>query len=106
MKKKIYIAGKVTGLPQQEVVDKFAKAQNLLEDSGFEVINPTVLITDYDTPWDLAMKLCVKALMDCQCIYLLADWRSSKGANIERNLACLLDIEIIEATIPHQSFAR
>jgi hypothetical protein len=46
MKKKIYIAGKVTGLPQQEVIIKFAELQVGLESCGYEVINPLEVVGD------------------------------------------------------------
>jgi nucleoside 2-deoxyribosyltransferase len=37
---KIYISGKITGLPFREVEDKFHSAQNFLEEFGFEVVSP------------------------------------------------------------------
>ena len=37
---KIYISGKITGLPLEETRRKFADAQALLEEIGFEVVNP------------------------------------------------------------------
>lgn len=93
MKKKIYIAGKVTGLPQQEVVAKFAKAQKEIEAMGFEVVNPIEVVNDFDTPWQDAMKMCLTALFECTGIVLLPCWKESKGARIEQALACSLGIE-------------
>jgi len=106
MKKKIYIAGKVTGLPTNEVAVKFANADFNLQNQGFEVINPIMVVGDWRCPWDLAMRKCIIALMDCDAIYLLPDWRSSKGANIERNLASILELEIIEAPIHGQHLKK
>ena len=95
MKKKIYIAGKVTGLPQQEVVDKFAKAQKVIEEMGFEVINPIVVVNDFNTPWNVAMKMCLTALFDCSGIVMLPCWEDSKGARIEKELASSLGVELL-----------
>lgn len=95
MKKKIYIAGKVTGLPQQEVVDKFAKAQKVIEEMGFEVINPIVVVNDFNTPWNVAMKMCLTALFDCSGIVMLPCWEDSKGARIEKELASSLGFELL-----------
>ena len=38
---KIYISGKISGLPFPEVKFKFQEMQDFLEDLNFEVINPT-----------------------------------------------------------------
>ena len=95
MKKKIYIAGKVTGLPQQEVVDKFAKAKQEIEEMGFEVVNPIEVVNDFTTPWPDAMKMCLTALFECAGIVLLPCWKDSKGARLEKKMARSLGIEIL-----------
>ena len=80
--RKVYIAGKVTGLPQQEVVDKFAKAQKDIEGMGFEVVNPIEVVSDFNAPWNEAMKMCVNALFECNAIVFLPCWTDSKGAQL------------------------
>lgn len=93
---KIYIAGKVTGLPQEEVVAKFAKAQQELQDMGYEAINPVEIVKTqaeaFHTTWQKAMKLCIKALLDCEAVLLLPCWQYSVGAQIEQELADNLEI--------------
>jgi hypothetical protein len=37
--------------------------------------------------------------MDCKGIYLLQSWHESKGAVIEKELACALDFKIIHELI-------
>lgn len=95
MKKKIYIAGKVTGLPQQEVVDKFAKAQKDIEEMGFEVVNPIQVVNDFNTPWNEAMKMCINALLECNCMVLLPCWKDSKGATLEKDIAASFGMELL-----------
>ena len=92
MKKTIYIAGKVTGLPQDEVIAKFALVQKEIEALGFEVINPTQVVGDWQTPWDKAMRMCIAKLTQCDAIVLIPDWISSKGAKIEYEIAKQLEI--------------
>ena len=97
---KIYIAGKVTGLPQQEVIIKFVEAQANVTALGLEAVNPLEVVGDWNTPWEDAMKLCIKALMDCDAIVALDDYKDSEGANVELVLAKRLGILIFtELTI-------
>lgn len=94
MKKKIYIAGKVTGEPIAECTMKFGTAQKAIEALGYEVVNPLEVVGDWTTPWNVAMKKCIAALMGCDAIVLLADWQKSTGATIENNIATQLEIPI------------
>jgi hypothetical protein len=41
------------------------------------------------------MKADLKAMLDCDCIYMLKNWLGSKGAMVEHNLASDLKFEII-----------
>ncbi len=93
--KKIYIAGKVTGLPQQEVIEKFADVQMNIERCGFTVVNPIEVVQDFNTPWNEAMKLCIKALVDCDAVYLMDCHTQSVGAMIEMQLAVNLKIPCV-----------
>lgn len=95
IKNTVYIAGKVTGLPYQEVYAKFKVAQLELEHKGYQVINPCE-ITPSDADWNIAMRTCISALCNCQFIYLLPCWTESKGATIERSIAITLGISTIE----------
>ena len=92
--KKIYLAGKVSGLSRQEAFDKFEKTEKRLIDSGYKVVNP-MRITSSDDTWEAAMKTCIKALVDCEEIHLLPCWKESRGATIERALAISLQIPIV-----------
>ena len=93
--KKIYIAGKVTGEPIAEVAMKFGAAQKELEAMGFEVVNPIAVVNDFNCPWDIAMRKCIAALMQCDYIFLLPDHRQSKGATLELDLAKMVGIKAI-----------
>ncbi len=95
MKKTIYIAGKVTGLPQKEVTEKFSYVQMNLERFGFKVVNPIEVVGDWNTTWDVAMKKCIKALVDCDAVYLMDCHTDSVGAMIELQLAVNLKIPCV-----------
>jgi nucleoside 2-deoxyribosyltransferase len=92
MKKKIYIAGKVTGLDREKCLEKFAISKRGVEELGYEAVNPMELVPE-GTEWNPAMKICIKALMDCDGIILHPDWSDSEGAIFEQGLAWKLGIE-------------
>ncbi len=92
--KNIYIAGKVSGLPIERVIKKFANAQSEIEDLEFKAINPIAVVNDWQCDWHTAMKLCIKALMDCDAIVVLDDYQTSDGAKIELELCKRLGITI------------
>lgn len=92
--KKIYIAGKVTGLPEKPTAEKFAKASQAIKDNNMDAINPIEVVNDPTTQWDAAMKLCVAALLTCDAVFALLCFDDSRGAKVEIWLAMNLAIPI------------
>jgi hypothetical protein len=90
-KGRVYIAGKVTGEKYAECVKKFSSRAEILRAQGYEVVNPMEIVPE-GTGWKDAMKLCISELMNCDAYYMLPDWRYSKGAKIELQLALALDL--------------
>jgi hypothetical protein len=90
----VYIAGKVTDLPYDEVYAKFMAKQLELEAQNFIVLNPCMHI-DKNEHWETAMRQALKLLLDADFICLLPDWADSKGAKLERDLALCLNIPTI-----------
>jgi hypothetical protein len=93
--KKVYIAGKISGLDFDEVKKKFNEAENLLKDKGYDTFNP-INLSDNFTTWTEGMKECIKQLLECDAIYLMNDWRLSRGATLEKIISNFLGIEVIE----------
>ena len=94
--KKIYISGKISGLPIESVVDKFARNAEFLMVKGFEPVNP-IDVSPYHVSktWEDYMRDDISALMKCDAIYMLNDWGQSRGARIEYVIAKELGLEII-----------
>lgn len=77
-KKIIYISGKITGDDNYKA--KFAEAEKLLAEKGFNVINPCK-VGEYEF-FSYEQFLHIDfALIDCaDAIFMLSDWQNSKGA--------------------------
>lgn len=120
MKKTIYIAGLITGIPAEQAQAKFLNKQKELEQKGFRVINPYAQVQSANAQikefqnsmlyklvlkdvaeikpivdWEDCMKATLPLLMKCDEIHLLPCWNESKGATIERDLAMKLKIPIV-----------
>lgn len=84
---KIYISGKITGLPLQETRERFADAQAFLDEIGFEAVNPMEKGLSDDLPWEQHMVKDIELLFSCDAIYMMDNWMESKGAQIEYDIA-------------------
>jgi len=91
--KKIYICGKVSGDPFYR--EKFLEEEIRLAALGYKPINPTAIIS-HKTEWAVAMRIAIRAMLLCDGISLLPDWKKSRGAKIEVRLARVLEIEVRE----------
>jgi len=79
MMKKIYIAGKITGLPNYK--EKFAKVEKALIKKGHLVMNPSILPEGF--PWEIYMPICYAMIDACDTVCMLDNWMDSKGARQE-----------------------
>jgi hypothetical protein len=106
-----YIAGKVRGLPTEQVAQKFKEKQSALELKGYRVVNPVEqvsienfyrkmdelvlpLLDDVETRHD-TMRFCLSWLLKCDELHLLSDWDVSEGANAEVVVAKMVGIKIV-----------
>jgi len=96
---KIYISGKITGIPFEEFVLKFNNAACFLLSLDYEPINPLTISPHHENKtWEDYMLNDIKALFECEAIYMLNDWKDSKGARIEHAIAKELSLKIIYQT--------
>ncbi len=94
---KIYIAGKITGLPKQQYIAKFTTAEIELTAAGHVTVNPCRLGIPDEATLEQALLVCLTHLRQCDAIYLLPCWQQSPGAVIERQYAIDHGLEIMYA---------
>lgn len=86
MGKRIYIAGKISGLSQDVYTKNFAQAAEYLKEKGHVPINP-VDTSHLELPYSIQMEVCKLLLASCDAIYMLSNWSDSAGAKQERHWA-------------------
>lgn len=91
---KIYIAGPMRGYPDLNF-PAFHKAEDDLNLGMWDVVNPAKLNPDPNADYVECMRIDLKALCDCDAIYLLRGWENSEGAMAEFNVARALKLKII-----------
>ena len=88
----IYLSGKITGDPDYR--NKFRKAEKSLKAMGHKVYNPCVIPDIFD--WNAFIDIDLTILQYCNAIFMLDDWKESKGAQAEREEAMRLDLFIFD----------
>ncbi len=97
IKKTIYISGPITGVSNWE--DLFNKAAEFYKKLGFKVINPVELAKlaeekyGKDCSRKHYLKIDIESLLNCDGIAFLPNWESSKGAQLEKQIAKELELE-------------
>lgn len=84
----IYISGKITGCDNYH--EQFEKAETYFKILGYKnVINPVKIDHGNNKDWHQYMITDLKVLLESkpQCMYMLKNWRDSKGARIEHAIA-------------------
>lgn len=89
MNQKLFISGRVSGLKPDTVRKNFSKVERKYRDIGYDVVNPTK-ICSRDWCWLRCMVVCLYALYKCDIVYMIPNWKKSRGARIEHLFARIL----------------
>lgn len=84
---KIYISGKISGETPESVSEKFSRAVAEVASYGCKPVNPLDNGLHESAHWNKHMVADIAMLLECDGIYMLTDWKKSRGARIERNIA-------------------
>lgn len=89
-KARVYLAGPVTGIENQNK-EAFGREAKRLRASGYWVLVPLEFVPS-TASWSEAMILCVDHLIHCSRVVFLHGWIRSRGARREWIIAKLLGI--------------
>lgn len=93
-KKRLYLAGPMTGLPDLNF-PAFNAAAAALRERGYHVENPAEHGIVEGAEWGDYLRYDIGRLVTCEGIALLPGWFDSKGARLEVNIAQELGMEVI-----------
>lgn len=94
MSKTVYIAGKMYGLPQEQVKEKVERVSTDLQNQGYRVVSPAECMNNGET-WERSMKHSIKSMLECDEVHLLPGWQESRGAQLERDIAIRLGMDVV-----------
>lgn len=80
---KIYIAGKINGFENYK--EKFKEAEDKLLKEGHVCMNPAILPEGF--PYEAYMPICTAMINQCDAVYILDNWKDSRGAKVELEYA-------------------
>lgn len=89
-----YITGKITGLPKSHVKRKFDVIAKELKNLGYKVVKP-VAVTDDTKPWEDNARDDIQRMLKCDEVHMAPDWQESRGAQLERDIALRLGMQVI-----------
>lgn len=92
--KRIYISGPMSGLPREQYLELFGRAEQHLRQQGYTRITNPIRLWTCRWPWlyrmvgyRLTLLYDLWLLMHCNLIYKIPGWQESRGANIESCVA-------------------
>ena len=90
---KVYIAGAITTDPNYLL--KFERCQKMIECFGVDVVNPCKLNHRKDATFQEHLRVDIAAMLLCDSVYFMKDWRQSRGATMEMKMCLEFNINYL-----------
>ena len=103
----MYISGPITG--RDDFKERFAEAAYIVRNAGYKPVNPSTMFGWFQFifekfPYRLQVLIdCLVLAFTCDAIYLMADYKFSRGATREKAVADFCNMNVIEARVPSDS---
>lgn len=95
MRKRVYVSGPMTGLPDLNRKE-FMEAEQLIREHGCKPVNPARIGQRHGWTWADYMLSSLNMMLKCDEVVLLPGWRESKGVQVEIDLAQRLGMPVVE----------
>jgi len=102
----VYISGPISGRDFEEAFEQFSDAEFAIKEKNplAKVVNPMRLAIPDGCVWDLAMRECIGAMMECNYIHMLPGFEESKGARLEMTIAQALGFGVCNSEYELEDF--
>lgn len=97
-KKKVYLSGPITSLPLEDARRIFESAEEFIAKLGYIAVNPMKNGLSPESTWEEHMKKDLAMLLECDTICMLPNFRESKGAMLELDVAIALGMSALRYT--------
>jgi len=85
-RRRVYLVAKVSGLPADEVADKYEKARKIVESRGYEAVIP-IDVVPINSSWHCAMRILIPIMLGCDAYTLIDEPYTTAGGLVEDTIA-------------------
>lgn len=94
---RIYIVGQIKGLPIDVARSNFERVETQLREMGYEPVNPFKIGIPDHWEYSQSRPYNMKALHQCEALYIQSNWRNSEGSMDEINEAMKSKMDLFYA---------
>lgn len=91
---KVYISGPISGHNYEERKKDFSRVKAMLEEQGYEVFNPMENGLPQSSSTADHMRADIRALLECDQIYMMRRWNHSAGCQTELLVALSIGLKV------------